>query len=496
MRFVCTFVVLCLLPLSASAQVKEPGPIKEIDLKLKEPVGYEKVDTILFKRCTVCHSGTQKEAKFDVSSYENLMKGGRSGELVKPGKSKDSILYDRVVRTHKKPMPPKGDEPCTPEEVALIKLWIDGGAKAPTSIKPLPPIIVNAPPASVKPVRAVAVSPDKTTVAAGRGNQIHIYDAGMGTHIRTLLSPGLKGSDGKEIKAAHVSLVESMAWSPDGKYLVSGSFKEITIWDALTGEQRHKITGFAHIVVAMNFSPDGKFLGVAGGAPTVDGEVKIFEVGTWTLKLDLKNCHSDTVYGLAFSPEIQLPEPGQKAIDPADKNPPKLKTVPAYLIATCSADKFVKVWNLADGKFVKSFEGHTHHVLDVGWTSDGKRLASAGGDNTVKIWDFDKGEQAQSVNAHAKQVTRLVMVPKKAEFLTSGGDNLVKRFSSANGGNTGNFAGATDFIYAVACSPDGTVVAAGGQEGVVRVYNGANPALVRSLLPPDAQPPMPKEEKK
>src|SRR4029078_4247736 len=122
------------------------------------------------------------------------------------------------------------------------------------------------------------------------------------------------------------------------------------------------------------------------------------------------------------------------------------------------ADKFVKVCEVPSGKLVKSFEGHTHHVLDVGWSADGKLLASAGGDNTVKIWDFEKGEQARTVNAHAKQVTRLLFVRKKGEFLTSGGDNVVKRFNAANGANTGNFTGATDFIYAVATSADGAVV--------------------------------------
>src|SRR5262249_54539450 len=181
-------------------------------------------------------------------------------------------------------------------------------------------------------------------VAAGRGNQIHIYDAGSGAYVRSLYTPGLKTKEGKDVKAAHVSLVESMAWSPDGKYLISGSFREIAIWDALTGEQRHKITGFKHIVVALAFSPDGKYFGAAGGEPTVDGEVRLFEVGSWKPYANIENCHSDTVYGLAFSPEIQVPEPGQKQPDPKDKNPPKLKTIPMHFLATCSADKFVKVW--------------------------------------------------------------------------------------------------------------------------------------------------------
>ena len=497
MRFCLTLACLALLPLSAFAQdKKEAGPIKVVKIDRKDPVSYDKdVEPIFYKRCTVCHSGNVKEGKFDISSYETMVKGGKRGDSIKPGKADDSLLYKEVLRTQKPYMPPRGEEPCTPEEVALIKLWIDQGAKAPSGVRIRAKTLVSVPPPNVKPVRAVAVSPDKSAIAAGRGNQIDIYDAGSGTHIRTLFSPGLKTHDGKDVKAAHLSLVESMAWSPDGKYLVSGSFQEFAIWDPLTGEQRHKVTGFAHNVVAIAFSPDDKLLGVAGGEPTVEGEVKVFEVGTWKLVTDIKNGHSDTVYGLAFSPELQIPEPGAKTPDPNDKNPPKVKTVPAHMLATASADKFVNIWSLPDGKFVKSFEGHTHHVLDVGWMADGKLLASAGGDNTVKVWDFDKGEQARTINAHAKQVTRLIFIGKKAEFLTAGGDNQVKKFNATNGGNVGNFGGGTDFIYAIGASPDGTVIAAGGQDGIVRVYN-ATGQLQRSLLPPDAQPPAKKDEKK
>ena len=267
-----------------------------------------------------------------------------------------------------------------------------------------------------------------------------------------------------------------MAWSPDGKYLVSGSFQEIAIWDPLTGEQRHKITGFAHNVVAIAFSLDGKLLGVAGGAPTVDGEVKVFEVPTWKMITDIKNGHSDTVYGLAFSPIINVPVPNEKD-----------KFVPTQMLVTGSADKFVKVWTIPEGKFVKSFEGHTHHVLDVGWMSDGKLIASAGADNTVKVWDFDKGEQARTINAHTKQVTRLLFIGKKAEFITCGGDNQVKAFNATNGAARNFGPPAGDFVYAIGTSPDGSVVASGGEDGIVRVY-GPNGQVTKTLLPPDAQP--------
>src|SRR5205823_4681617 len=126
------------------------------------------------------------------------------------------------------------------------------------------------------------------TIVAGRGNQLHVYDAGSGTHIRTLVDPGLVGPDQKPVPAAHLSIVESLAYSPDGKYLASGSYQEVTVWDVGTGTVRHKLTGFADRVVALAFAPNGKLLATGGGAPTEDGEIKVFEAGTWKLVTEVK----------------------------------------------------------------------------------------------------------------------------------------------------------------------------------------------------------------
>ena len=101
------------------------------------------------------------------------------------------------------------------------------------------------------------------------------------------------------------------------------------------------------------------------------------------------------------------------------------------------------------------------------------------------MWDFDKGEQVRTIAAHAKQVTRLQFVGKKSEFATCSADQQVRVWNADNGGSVRNFGDSGDYLYALAVSVDGTLVATGGEGGVVRVYNGANGQLLRTLLPPD-----------
>ncbi|MFM8273481.1 MAG: c-type cytochrome domain-containing protein [Gemmata sp.] len=483
-------LALALLVASSYAQDKKEDkekelypPIPTVDLKRKEPVEYGRdVYPIFEKKCLVCHSGTEIRGKYDMSTYEKVMKGGKRGTAVVPGKSADSNLFTFCARQKQPMMPPKTDEPLNSTELTLIKLWIDEGAKAPTSpLKTKDKVIVNLPPALVKPVRAVAVAPDGKLVAASRGNQVHLFElkttpaekkGGKDTqdwvYAKSLLDPNLKTPDGKAAKAAHISLVESMAFSPDGKTLVTGSFQELTVWDVEKAEPKTRVGEFADKVCAIAFAADGKRFVVGGGAPTEDGEIKVFDAATGKLFAEVKAGHSDTVFGAAFSPDGKL-------------------------LATCGADKFVKVFELPTeagkpAKFVKSFEGHTHHVMGVGWTPDGKKLASCGADNFVKVWDYEKGEKVRDMQGHQKQVTALVFVGKTPQFVTGSGDASVRMWNADNGGNVRSFTGANDFVYAVAASTDGAVVASGCEDGVVRVYNGTSGTLLKAALPPDAEP--------
>ncbi len=466
MKYAITTLLLLGVPTFIHAQEKDKKdkplvPIAEIKLDLKEPVAYEKdIEPVFSDKCFVCHSGNVVESKFDMTTYAGVMKGGKRGAVIVAGKSADSFLY-RVSGHREKPvMPLKGDDPLTTRELALLKLWIDQGAKAPTGIREKKKIAMNLPPDIVKPVRALAIQSAAKLIAVGRSNQIHLYDTEKYAFVKTLLDPDLKTADGKPAKASHISLVESLAFSPDGKTLASGSFQEVFLWDVATAKIRLRIADFADRVTALAYSADGKYLATGGGAPTEDGELRLYSAADGKLVQEIKNAHSDTIFGISFSPD-------------------------STKIASCAADKFVKVFEVPGGKLLKSFEGHTHHVLDVSWKPDGKTLASAGADADVKLWDYEKGEQLRTIKqAHAKQVTRLVFVEKTPNFVTVGGDSGVKLWGSDSGSNQRNYNGNTDFLYALAVGDDGKLIAVGGEAGTVRVYKTETPQAVATLIPP------------
>src|SRR5438874_1725239 len=106
----------------AQEKKKEQGPVKVIELKRTDPVSYEKeVEPIFYKKCITCHSGSVKEGNLDIASYEGLIKGGKRGSPIVPGKGNESLIIKLLGRTEHKPfMPPRGEEPVVSQEMAIV----------------------------------------------------------------------------------------------------------------------------------------------------------------------------------------------------------------------------------------------------------------------------------------------------------------------------------------------------------------------------------------
>ena len=451
--------IVLLLALAVPALADDPVPIAVVAPARDRPVSYAKeVSDILDARCTGCHSSALSEGKLSLEDVAGMLKGGKHGPAIVAGKSDESLLFRMSAHRVNPVMPPvdkKEAKPLTPEELGLLKLWIDAGAKDDSAESPGPAksIVLGALPAGIRPIVAVDLTSDGKLVAAGRGNRVVVFEVGSGRELADL--------------GGHGDIIQSIRFSPDGKKLAAGSYEIATLWDipadpASPWPEPKKLGPHAFRVLAIDFSPDGKKLATGGGDPSRSGEVKLWDAATGALLRSLDNLHTDTVFGLRFSPD------GAK-------------------LASTSADKFLKVIRVEDGKDLKSFEGHTHHVLAVDWSGDGKQLVTGGADNVLKVWEFESGEQLRTLTAAGKQVTSVRWVPGKPLVAGASGDATVRYWNPAGTGNVvRSFAGPTDYVFAVATSADGKVVAAGGADGVLFLWNGDDAKVIRKVEPKKA----------
>lgn len=294
--------------------------------------------------------------------------------------------------------------------------------------------------ASEKPVRSLAFSLDNLTLAAGSDDGlVHTWSAETGAAFDTWRE--------------HAGAVHLLRFTADNALLSAASDQKLVAWNLNPQWTLERAIGSADAhsplmdrVNALRFSPDGKLLATGGGEPSRAGEIKLWNVSDGTLAADLRNIHSDAVFSLDFSPDGKF-------------------------LASGASDKFVRVTDLSTGKLVKSFEGHTHHVLGVSWKADGRTLVSSGADNVIKVWDFISGERRKNIEGFTKEVTSVSFIGATDQALASAGDNQV-RLVKENGENVRSFEGPADYMYSAAATPDGRVIVAGGQDSILRVWNG------------------------
>ena len=291
-------------------------------------------------------------------------------------------------------------------------------------------------------IRVAAFSPDgATVVTAGEDHLIHTWSAESGAAYDVL-----KG---------HHAPVTALAFAANGELISTASDGVSLAWNLIPVWKNERVIGgadgaspFADRVESLAFSPDGKFLAIGSGEPSRGGEIKIWDIQSGKLAREFPNIHSDTVLALEFSADGKF-------------------------LASGAADKIARITDLASGKVVKSFEGHTHHILGIAWSLDGRTLATAGADGVVKVWDVTTGDRKKNIEGYDKEVTSVRFVGAGEQLITSSGDNKV-RLVGLDGKEVRAFSEVADFVQASAVSADGKTVAAGGQDGVLRVWSVAD----------------------
>jgi WD40 repeat protein/tetratricopeptide (TPR) repeat protein/tRNA A-37 threonylcarbamoyl transferase component Bud32 len=296
----------------------------------------------------------------------------------------------------------------------------------------------------ILPVHSVAFSPNGKRIASGSRDQtVKVWDVQSGQEVLSL--------------QGHTGSVYSVVFSPDGKRLASGVGEygkpgEVKVWDAQTGRQVLALQGHTGYVWSVAFSPDGRRLATGSG----DKTVKVWDAQTGQENLALKG-HTNVVTSVAFSPD------GKR-------------------LASGSWDSTVKVWDAQTGQQLLTLKGHTGPVHCVCFSPDGKRIASGSGNHSdpfipgkpgeVKVWDAQSAQELLSLQGHPGYVSSVAFSPDGKRIASaSQDDQTVKVRDAQTGQQVVALKGHTDGVWSVAFSPDGMHLASGSWDSTVRVWD-------------------------
>jgi WD40 domain-containing protein/cytochrome c len=414
---------------------------------------------LLRKECSVCHSGAAAPAGLSMETAEKLRVGGRHGTPFIPGKSAQSVMIQYLTGALKPQMPP--GKPLPPDRIALLRRWIDEGAKIDSMTLPSPastaaggkpggaaarsPATASRVPALPAPVTALAFAPDGKRLAVGGYQTVRLLDPATGKPVRTLPGP--------------VDQVQALAWSPDGKWLAAagglpGAFGEVCLWNTATWSRPRVFKKHTDTIYALSWRPGAPEFATA----SLDKTVMIWNVVGGNVTRTLKD-HADAVFAVAYSPDGKW-------------------------LATGSADRSVKLYQTASAARPVASLSHGDVVTAVAFSPKSDMLATACSDKQVRVWPVKAGSIDNPLRSQSEGdlINAIAFSGDGSAFVWGAANHKVKLWNGDVSSQTKELSDPADWVYAVAFSPDGKQIAAGAGDGKLYLWSAPDGKLLFSEL--------------
>ncbi|GAB4443278.1 MAG: hypothetical protein OHK0035_36470 [Cyanobacteria bacterium J069] len=296
--------------------------------------------------------------------------------------------------------------------------------------------------AHVGPITTIATSPDGLWIASGSTDKsVKLWSLETGDLLHTLGSGGFFGN-------GHGDRLSALAFTHDSIELLSasddGTLKQ---WDLATQTLMRTIDGHDWLVSAIATSQRMPIFASGGG----DGRINVWNLETGEQTASLGK-HRDRISALLLSPD-------------------------GHTLISASYDKTIRLWNLRTDALIATLRAHTDRITSLAITPDWQSLVSAGADKTLRFWDLNRMVQTRPVVAHKDTITTLALSPSATLLASGSDDNTIKLWPLTRHPEIGltvahrptALRGAWA-IAALAFSPNGKALVSGGADEVVRVW--------------------------
>ncbi len=274
-------------------------------------------------------------------------------------------------------------------------------------------------------VKSVAISPNGQTLVSGSYDKtIRLWNLSNGVIQNTL--------------TAHTQRVNCVAISPEGQMLASGGYeKTIKLWSLETGELQQTLTGRPDRVRYLIFSPNGQMLVSSG-----DWEIKVWAVRTGKL-LRILAGNSNSARTVAFSPD-------------------------GHTCAVGSLDGTLELWNPHTGRLLRTFSSQLSEITALAFSPDGHTLAS-GSSTAVQLWSPNTGKQLRFLMTQSQGTGAITFCPD-GQTLACASGKLIELWNWHSGKRLCTLSGHFRAVESIAFSPSGHVLVSGSSDQTIKIW--------------------------
>lgn len=312
-------------------------------------------------------------------------------------------------------------------------------------------------------VSSVAASPDGTELLTGSFDQTaKLWDLSTGAEIRTF--------------TGHGAALYSVAFSPNGTRILTGSEDGTArLWDAAQATELRRFTGHTGAVLSVAFSPDGTR--VVTGSDDYTANAWDTETGLLLQTFGGASVNISPVASAVFSPDgggILTAGGGRRTNT-----------------GVCGAEYFAQLWNAETGVLSRRFYGHIYTVNAAAFSPDGTMVVTGAGrgqcvDDTAQVHDALTGKGRGDCIGHTSHVKSVAFSPDGKKVLTGSFDKTARLWDVSSGVFIATFSGHTGEVYAAVFTPDGTRVLTGSADDTAKLWDAATVSVPDVVGQPQA----------